>query len=77
MKDRFGEDDPLVFQWCSEVEARASFEFAHPSKLPPQEGNANRVATSQRHGNYFAQTRRVLRREPTARFAPGQARRLG
>lgn len=34
LKDRLGEDDPLVSQWQDELAAREAFEFRYPSKWP-------------------------------------------
>jgi len=34
LKDRLGEDDPLVAQWQDELAARDAFEFRYPSKWP-------------------------------------------
>jgi hypothetical protein len=33
MKDRYGEGDPLVSQWRSELDVREAFEFQYPAKL--------------------------------------------
>jgi hypothetical protein len=34
MKDRYGEDDPMVSQWTDYLETSASFEFLYPSRSP-------------------------------------------
>jgi hypothetical protein len=34
MKDRYGEDDPMVSQWMDYLETSASFEFLYPSLSP-------------------------------------------
>lgn len=34
LKDRLGEDDPLVSQWQDELAVRDAFEFRYPSKWP-------------------------------------------
>jgi len=34
MKDRYGEDDPMVSQWMDYLETSASFEFLYPTLSP-------------------------------------------
>jgi len=41
LKDRLGEDDPLVAQWQDELAARDAFEFRYPSKWPRSAGKLN------------------------------------
>ena len=33
MRDRFGEDDPMVSRWMDELETKSSLEFRYPGKL--------------------------------------------
>ena len=34
LKDRLGEEDPLISQWQDELAVRDAFEFRYPSKWP-------------------------------------------
>jgi hypothetical protein len=34
MKNRYGEDDPMVSEWMDYLEARASFDFLYPGYRP-------------------------------------------
>ena len=36
MRDRFGEDDPMVSRWMDELETKSSLEFRYPGRLRPR-----------------------------------------
>jgi hypothetical protein len=47
LRDRLGEDDPLVSQWQDELAVRDAFEFRYPSKWPRK--NASSSSRSAAH----------------------------
>ncbi len=49
-KDRFGEDDPLVSQWRTELDMRRAFESQYPARLAPSQGEGLAAGDATRVG---------------------------
>lgn len=65
MRDRFGEDDPMVSRWMDELEAKSSLEFRYPSRLKPQAVPELRIQHIKRHRHFVSSTSSTLRKVQT------------